>query len=103
MARQLTRPQKEIDSILSSFAMIRLLNATALAPMTGAQIAEHLGALQGAGMSRALARLRRHGWIQTTNSVNTITPEGRKALRLATSELRTLAWLTSCGQTRSQL
>jgi hypothetical protein len=102
MARRPTRPQKEINSILSSLAAIRILNATARAPMTARQIAEHLGAAKGADMNQILTRLRRHGWVKAATSINTITPEGRKALKLATAGLKAMASLSSPRPSRSQ-
>jgi|SRR5215472_10705602 len=102
MARRPTRPQKEINSILSSFATIRVLRATAQGPMTANQVAEHLGATKRTDISRVLARLRRHALVEARNSINKITPGGRKVLRLATSGLKAAASLTASELARSK-
>jgi hypothetical protein len=95
--------QKELRSLASSLAVIRILNYIADAPLGAARLRERLSAngrpLDPASLSRTLARLRRQGWLKTKISLHSITPAGRDALKRAISGLKNLAVLTD-RQTR---
>ena len=68
------------------------------APLDTVRPRERLNAtgqpLAPVSLNRILVRLRRHGWLNTKDSLHSLTPAGRKALKLATSCLKTLAGLT---------
>jgi hypothetical protein len=85
-------------SFASSFALIRILHHAAGTPLDTPQLRERLSAkgasLDNQSLNRALSRLRRHGWLKTKNSGHSLTPAGRKALKLATAGLKNLARLT---------
>ena len=92
-----TRPNaaaKEIRSILTAFATVRILKRIADGSARRDTIRPVLPASEAYCLDRTLARLRRRGWLKSTNSELSLTREGRKALRAATSSLKPLAELT---------
>jgi len=90
---------KELSSLASTFVLIRIMKHAADAPLDTARLRERLNAngrpLAPVSLNRILVRLRRHGWLNTKDSFHSLTPAGRKALKLATSGLKTLAGFTS--------
>jgi DNA-binding IclR family transcriptional regulator len=85
---------KELQSIISPLATIRILNSIAKSPAAAANHTSHPDT-PPAELKRILARLRRHGWVQAEASAHRITPRGRKALQAAASRLKQVAALTS--------
>jgi DNA-binding PadR family transcriptional regulator len=96
------RPQsaaaKELRSLSFTVLAIRILTYVSKAPADKANITQRLRTsgtpIDRASLNRSLARLRRHGWLRTKDSLHSMTPAGRKALKLAVSRLKDLAALT---------
>jgi hypothetical protein len=89
----------ELRSLISSFVVIRILKHIADTPLDTAQLCQLLKssalALDSPSLNRTLLRMRRHGWLKTTDSLHSITPAGRKALNLAVSGLRDIVALNN--------
>jgi len=89
---------KELRSLLSSLAAIRVLKYIADQPLDTARLRERLRArgtaLDTAILNHTLLRMRRHGWLQSKNHAHSITPQGREALEVAMSGLKNHLALT---------
>jgi hypothetical protein len=92
-------PLAEIRSILSTLVTIRTLKHVANGRPESLRNTDGTSDLF---LNRTLLRLRRQGLIKSKGSQHSLTPAGRKALKLAISGLKTTTSLTSPSQTRSQ-
>jgi hypothetical protein len=88
---------KELRSLLSSLAAIRILQYIAGQPLDASRLRERLhanGHLATASLHRTLLRLRRQGMTTLKGSAHVLTPAGRKALGLAISGLKNIVAIT---------
>jgi hypothetical protein len=89
---------KEIRSFASTQSVIRILKHLADEPLDTARLSERLRAASaGVDVSlvkRALVRLRHQGIVRLKGSRHSLTPAGRKLLKLAISRLKDIVALT---------
>ena len=86
--------EKELRSLLLAVSLIRILNCVSKTPMPIGEISKQLRtngtAIDGPSLNRTLLSLHRRGLAKTRNCAWSLTPDGRKALKLAISGVKEL-------------